>query len=163
MPRRLRGERFCAILIGMNAEHARAFFLKLPHVVESGSATPRWGDKLVFRVGAQKDGGKMFAQFDFAEDGRAILSFAAGPEGFRELLERPRVLPAPYRARIHWVALESWNIFNRIELEELLRYATHRLMRSCRRRPGISLHHQLDRCYRRKSVLSFFAVSLRKI
>ena len=28
----------------------------------------------------------MFAQFDFAEDGRASLSFAAGPERFRELL-----------------------------------------------------------------------------
>jgi predicted DNA-binding protein (MmcQ/YjbR family) len=123
MPRRLRRERFCAILIGMDAEHARAFLRKLPYVVESGSATPRWGDKLVFRVGAQQDGGKMFAQFDFAEDGRAILSFAAGPEGFRELLERPGVLPAPYRARIHWVALESWNVFGRVELEELLRHA----------------------------------------
>jgi predicted DNA-binding protein (MmcQ/YjbR family) len=65
----------------------------------------------------------MFAQFDFAEDGRAVLSFAAGPEGFRELLEKEGVVPAPYRARIHWVGLEHWNVFPQRELEELLRRA----------------------------------------
>jgi predicted DNA-binding protein (MmcQ/YjbR family) len=107
----------------MDAERARAFMLTLPYVVESGSATPRWGDKLVFRVGAEEDGGKMFAQFDFEEDGRAVLSFAAGPEGFLELLERDGVVPAPYRARIHWVALERWDVFGGAELEELLRRA----------------------------------------
>jgi predicted DNA-binding protein (MmcQ/YjbR family) len=109
--------------MGMDAERTRAFLLKLPHVVETGSDTRRWGDKLVFRVGAQADGGKMFAQFDFAEDGRAVLSFAAGPMRFRELLEKEGVVPAPYRARIHWVALEHWNVFPQRELEELLRRA----------------------------------------
>jgi predicted DNA-binding protein (MmcQ/YjbR family) len=107
----------------MDAERARAFLLTLAHVVETGSETRRWGDKLVFRVGAQTDGGKMFAQFDFAEDGRGVLSFAAGPDRFHELLERDGVAPAPYRARIHWVALEHWNVFRRGELEELLRRA----------------------------------------
>jgi predicted DNA-binding protein (MmcQ/YjbR family) len=97
--------------------------LTLPHVVETGSETRRWGDKLVFRVGAQAVGGKMFAQFDFAGDGRAVLSFAAGPDRFRELLEKDGVLPAPYRARIHWL---RWNVGTssvRGELEELLRRA----------------------------------------
>jgi predicted DNA-binding protein (MmcQ/YjbR family) len=107
----------------MDAERARAFLLTLPHVVETGSETRRWGDKLVFRVGAQADGGRMFAQFDFAEDGRGVLSFAAGPDRFQELLERDGVAPAPYRARIHWVALERWDVFGRAELEELLRRA----------------------------------------
>jgi len=111
----------------MDAEHARAYLLTLPYVVETGSETRRWGDKLVFRVGgrvgSQEDGGKMFAQFDFEEDGQAVLSFAAGPEGFRELLEREGVVPAPYRARIHWVALKDWGVFGRAELEELLRRA----------------------------------------
>jgi predicted DNA-binding protein (MmcQ/YjbR family) len=104
----------------MDAERTRAFLLTLPHVVETGSVTRRWGDKLVFRVGAQADGGKMFAQFDFVEDGRAVLSFAVGPDRFHELLERDSVAPAPYRARIHWVALEHWDAFGRGELEELL-------------------------------------------
>jgi predicted DNA-binding protein (MmcQ/YjbR family) len=107
----------------MDAERARVFLLTLPHVVETGSETRRWGDKLVFRVGAQSVGGKMFAQFDFAGDGRAVLSFAAGPERFRELMERDGIVPAPYRARIHWVALERWDVFRRGELEELLRRA----------------------------------------
>ena len=111
------------ILTGMDAERTRAFLLTLPHVVETGNETRRWGDKLVFRVGAQEDGGKMFAQFDFAEDGRAVLSFAAGPERFRELLEKDGVVPAPYRARIYWVALERWSAFRRAELEELLKQA----------------------------------------
>jgi predicted DNA-binding protein (MmcQ/YjbR family) len=109
--------------MGMDAERTRAFLLKLPHVVETGSETRRWGDKLVFRVGAQAYGGKMFAQFDFAEGGRAVLSFAAGPERFRELLEKKGVVPAPYRARIYWLALEHWNVFPQRELEELLRRA----------------------------------------
>src|SRR5450755_3344278 len=107
----------------MDAERTRAFLLTLPHVVETGSETRRWGDKLVFRVGAQADGGRMFAQFDFAEDGRGVLSFAAGPDRFHELLERDGVVPAPYRARIHWVALEHWDVFGRGELEELLQRA----------------------------------------
>ena len=107
----------------MDAERARAFLLTLPYVFETGSETRQWGDKLVFRVGEEMDGGKMFAQFDFEEDGRAVLSFAAGPEGFRELLERDGVVPAPYRARIYWVALEEWDVLPRTELQELLRRA----------------------------------------
>jgi predicted DNA-binding protein (MmcQ/YjbR family) len=107
----------------MDVERTRVFLLTLANVVETGSETRRWGDKLVFRVGAQAHGGKMFAQIDFAEDGRAVLSFAAGPELFRELLEREGVIPAPYRARIHWVALGHWSVFRRGELEELLRRA----------------------------------------
>jgi predicted DNA-binding protein (MmcQ/YjbR family) len=104
----------------MDAERARTFMLTLPYVVETDSETRRWGDKLVFRVGAEADGGKMFAQVDFEDDGRAVLSFAAGPEGFRELLERDGVVPAPYRARIYWVALEGWGVLPRAELQELL-------------------------------------------
>jgi predicted DNA-binding protein (MmcQ/YjbR family) len=96
--------------------------LSLPNVVETGTETRRWGDKLVFRVDAQADGGKMFAQFDLGEDGRAVLSFA-GPERFRELLETEGVVPAPYRAHIFWIALEHWKVFRRGELEELLRRA----------------------------------------
>jgi predicted DNA-binding protein (MmcQ/YjbR family) len=107
----------------MDAECTRVFLLTLPHVVETGSETRQWRDKLVFRAGAQADGGKMFAQLDFPEDGRAVLSFAAGPELFRELLEKEGVVPAPYRARIYWVALEHGSVFRRGELEELLRRA----------------------------------------
>jgi predicted DNA-binding protein (MmcQ/YjbR family) len=107
----------------MTAEQARSFLLSLPHVVETASNTARWGDKLVFRVGDQAAGGKMFSQSDLEEDGRAILSFATDPERFDELIGRDGIVPAPYRARLHWIALMRWDAIRDPELKDLLRRA----------------------------------------
>ena len=107
----------------MNAETTRAFLLALPHVVETVSTQSRWGNKLVFRVGEQSAGGKMFSQIDFEEDGRAILSLASHPERFHELIERDGIIPARYRAHLHWIALERWNALPDSELRKLLREA----------------------------------------
>jgi predicted DNA-binding protein (MmcQ/YjbR family) len=107
----------------MNAETARKFLSSLPNVVETVSDTTRWGDKLVFRAGDQGLGGKMFCQIDFEKDGRAILSFAAGPERFHELIEMDGVIPAPYRARLYWVALMRWDAIGDSDLKDLLRNA----------------------------------------
>ena len=104
----------------MDAESIRAFVLSLPHVVETATDTKQWGDKIVFRIGDQAMGGKMFAQIDFEKDGRAILSFAAGPDRFHELIERDGVIPAPYRARLYWVALLHWDAPSSSELKDLL-------------------------------------------
>ena len=38
-----------------------------------------------------------------------VCSFKCDPERFAELLEREGVVPAPYLARAHWVALQRWN------------------------------------------------------
>ncbi|MGB9334603.1 MAG: hypothetical protein WCB14_06310, partial [Candidatus Acidiferrales bacterium] len=38
-------------------------------------------------------------------------------------IERPGIIPAPYAARAHWVALESESALRRPELEQLLRQA----------------------------------------
>ena len=108
----------------MDAEGTRAFVLTLPGVVETATDTTRWGDKLVFRVGDRAIGGKMFSQIDFEDDGRAILSFAAGPEVFQELIERDGVIPAPFRARLYWVALLRWDAVGDSELKSLLSKAT---------------------------------------
>jgi predicted DNA-binding protein (MmcQ/YjbR family) len=110
----------------MDAEKVTNFLSSLPHVVKTASDTTRWGDKVVFRVGDQAAGGKMFAQIDIEQDGRAILSFAADPEQFRELIENDGVIPAPYRARLHWVALLRWDALGSSELKELLRNARAR-------------------------------------
>ena len=110
----------CSILGRMDAERTRAFLLSLEHVVETVSNTARWGDKLVFRVGDQAVGGKMFSQIDFQEDGRAVLSFATDPERFPELIEIDGVIPAPYRARLHWIALMRWDVMRDSELKDLL-------------------------------------------
>jgi predicted DNA-binding protein (MmcQ/YjbR family) len=100
----------------MDLERVREFLLRLPAVTE----TMQWGAKLVFRVGDKAIGGKMFAVADLDGTDKVVLSFAAGPEQFAALLERQGVLPAPYLARAHWVALERWNALEPAELMELL-------------------------------------------
>ena len=103
----------------MDAERVREFLHKLPHAVE----TMQWGNNLVFWVGDKAIGGKMFALVNLDGDGRAVMSFAAGPERFHELLETEGVIPAPYMARIYWVALERWDTLRWNELQELLQAA----------------------------------------
>jgi predicted DNA-binding protein (MmcQ/YjbR family) len=100
----------------VDAERLREYVLSLPHVVE----TMQWGANLVYWVGDKAIGGKMFALSNLDEDHRGVLSFAAGPERYTELLETDGVFPAPYLARAHWVALEHWGVFSSTELEELL-------------------------------------------
>ncbi len=45
----------------------------------------QWGANLVFWVGDKAIGGKMFALANLDEDGKAVLSFHAGPERYAEL------------------------------------------------------------------------------
>jgi predicted DNA-binding protein (MmcQ/YjbR family) len=102
----------------MDAERLRAFLLTLPHVVE----TEQWGG-LVFWVGDKALGGKMFVMLPLDRENNRVLSYPAGPERYPELLERDGLFPAPYLARIHWVAVERWNVFRTAEWEEQLRHA----------------------------------------
>jgi predicted DNA-binding protein (MmcQ/YjbR family) len=102
----------------MDAERLRDYLLRLPHVVE----TMQWGANLVFWVGDKAIGGKMFAVVNLDDGQKAVLSFAAGPERYAELLETEGVFPAPYLARAHWVALKHWGVFRSSELEELLEH-----------------------------------------
>jgi predicted DNA-binding protein (MmcQ/YjbR family) len=103
----------------MDAESVRAFLLTLPHVVE----TQQWGDNLVFWVGDKAIGGKMFCLLDLEAERHGVASYAAGPERFHELVEREALRPAPYMARIFWVAAESWSAFRASEWQEELRAA----------------------------------------
>ena len=102
----------------MDVETARAFLRSLPAVAE----TMQWGDNLVFWVGDKKIGGKMFAVLNLGAPNQ-VISFAAGPEGFAELIERDGVVPAPYLARAHWVGVERWTTIPAAELKDLLRHA----------------------------------------
>src|SRR5580692_1588743 len=99
----------------------RAYCLSLPHTTEH---VP-WGDDLVFKVGSKtiggkETGGKMFAAAALSPRGRR-LSFRCTPEEFAELTERPGIVPAPYRARMHWVALETEDALTRAEIKRLVR------------------------------------------
>jgi predicted DNA-binding protein (MmcQ/YjbR family) len=103
----------------MDAETARAFLLKLPRVVE----TQQWGDNLLFWVGDKAIGGKMFCVMNLDADGHGVMSYSAGPERFSELLERDGLKPAPYMARNHWVAVDSWAALRNAEWQAELRAA----------------------------------------
>jgi predicted DNA-binding protein (MmcQ/YjbR family) len=98
----------------MDAESVRKFCLSLPHVTED----VQWESDLLFRIG-----NKMFAvlALDAASDHR--MSFKCTPEVFAELTEREGIVPAPYVARYHWVALERFDALSERELKELLRNA----------------------------------------
>jgi predicted DNA-binding protein (MmcQ/YjbR family) len=98
----------------MDIEQVHAHCLSFPHVTE----VVLWGNDLVFKIG-----GKMFAVIglDAASDHR--MSFKCTPEKFAELIERSGIVPAPYVARYHWVALERFNALNEKELKTLLRTA----------------------------------------
>jgi predicted DNA-binding protein (MmcQ/YjbR family) len=103
----------------MDAETLRAFLLSLPDVAE----TMQWGDNLVYWAADKAIGGKMFAVVSLHPDRGGVISLAAGPERFAELVEREGVFPAPYLARAHWVAVERWDTLPAAELKELLRHA----------------------------------------
>ena len=101
----------------MDAERIRAYLLTLPHVVE----TMQWGANLVFWVGDKAIGGKMFALVNLDDDQHSqVISYSAGPERYSELLEIEGIFPAPYMARIHWVAAERWDIFRSSEWKQQL-------------------------------------------
>jgi predicted DNA-binding protein (MmcQ/YjbR family) len=93
-----------------NIEWLRRHCLSLPHAAEH----VQWGSDLVFKVG-----GKMFAVAPL-EPAPVCLSFKCSPEEYAELIERPGIIPAPYMARAHWVALESQEAMPRAEIRERL-------------------------------------------
>ncbi len=107
----------------MDADRLRTDLLTLPHASE----TMQWGGRLVFWVGDKAIGGKMFAILNLDVDRHRVIAFPAGPLAFHDLLELDGITPAPYLARIHWVAAERWDVFRPSEWQAHLRYA-HQLI-----------------------------------
>lgn len=97
----------------MDIDRVRKYCMSLPHTTE----TVQWGSDLVFKIG-----GKMYAVAAL-EAGDHWLSFKCSPEDFSELVERAGVIPAPYLARAHWVALESRDALTGREIQSALRKA----------------------------------------
>lgn len=96
----------------MDSESVRAYCLSFPQVTEE----VLWGNDLVFKIG-----GKMFAVISLEEVSDHCMSLKCTPEKFTELIERTGIVPAPYVARYHWVALEKFNALGEKELKALLR------------------------------------------
>ena len=96
----------------MDQESVRKFCLSLPNVTED----VQWKSDLLFRIG-----NKMFAVVSLDPSPGHVMSFKCTPEMFAELTERSGIVPAPYVARYHWVALERFNAFKDAELKSLLK------------------------------------------
>jgi predicted DNA-binding protein (MmcQ/YjbR family) len=92
-------------------EWARKLCKSLPHTTEE----ILWGNDLVFKVG-----GKMYCVTP-VEPGGLCLSFKVPEEEFAELCERDGVIPAPYTARYHWVALEHEDALPVAETKQRIR------------------------------------------
>jgi predicted DNA-binding protein (MmcQ/YjbR family) len=97
----------------MLADFARACCLAFPHVTE----TVQWEDDIVFKIG-----GKMFAVAPLIL-APVVLSFKCSLDDFADLTERPNIIPAPYLARAHWVALQTDDALPAAELKRRLRTA----------------------------------------
>ena len=97
----------------MKTAEVEKFLLSLPHATLS----VQWGNDRVFKIA-----GKMFAVIGVHEDKSAGgMSFKASEESFRILTELPGIIPAPYLARAHWVALDKPT---RLPTKELKAYLT---------------------------------------
>lgn len=93
----------------MNLDQLRKFCLSFPGVTED----VKWGNDLCFCVGE-----KMFCVT--GADGGGGFSLKCTPEKFAELTERPGIIPAPYVARYHWVAVEGPDVLDQNEARDLI-------------------------------------------
>jgi predicted DNA-binding protein (MmcQ/YjbR family) len=86
-----------------------AFCRNLPHATED----IKWGKDLCFSIG-----GKMFAVFDM--DHLDHVGFKTTPATFAMLTKQAGIIPAPYAARFHWVAVRDPKALPRQALKELI-------------------------------------------
>ena len=95
----------------MDVEWIRAYCLSLPHTTED----VQW-ESLLFRIAR-----KIYALASLDETGTSRLCFKCTPEDFAELVEIEGIIPAPYLARNHWVALTRLDALPKAEVRRRLR------------------------------------------
>jgi predicted DNA-binding protein (MmcQ/YjbR family) len=90
----------------------RVFCLSLPHSTED----VQWEHNLLFRIA-----GKMFCIANL-EPGLSPtkIAFKCTPEKFAELVEIEGIIPAPYMARNHWIAMIEIDALRQPEIKELI-------------------------------------------
>jgi predicted DNA-binding protein (MmcQ/YjbR family) len=90
----------------------RAFCLSLPNATED----VQWEHNLLFRIA-----GKMFCIANLeAGMSPTKIAFKCTAEKFAELVEIDGIIPAPYMARNHWVAMLDIDALRQPELKELI-------------------------------------------
>src|SRR5215475_12962250 len=98
----------------MSLEKIREYCLSLTHATEE----VLWQNDLVFKIG-----GKMFAVIGLDAGPASQFSFKCTPEEFAELTELDGIIPAPYAARYHWVAVEKPGALKQAEIKRLIKDA----------------------------------------
>src|SRR5262249_39345724 len=96
----------------MNLEKIREYCLSLPHATEE----VLWQKDLVFKIG-----GKMFAAVGLHAGPASPISVQCKPGEVSRLNERVWIIPAPYAARYHWVAVEKPDALNQGEIKRLIK------------------------------------------
>jgi len=96
----------------MTLEKIREYCLSPPHLTEE----VLWQKDLVFKVG-----GKMFTVIGLDADPASQFSFKCTPEKFAELSELDGIIPAPYAARYHWVAVQKPGALKQTEIKRLIK------------------------------------------
>jgi len=89
----------------------RAMLLKLPHVAE----TEAWSTYVLFWAADKSIGGKLFAMMNPVNETNGVITYAAGPERYAELLKREGVSPSVEFPRSRWVQVEHWDVFRQAE------------------------------------------------
>lgn len=90
----------------------RDFCHTLPRTTED----VQWGDNLLFRIAK-----KIYCVTPLEPESPVKLSFKCTPEKFAELVEVEGIIPAPYMARNHWVAVTDLKALRQPEIKELIR------------------------------------------
>jgi predicted DNA-binding protein (MmcQ/YjbR family) len=95
----------------MDADRMRAMLLKLPNVAE----TVAWSTYILFWAVDKSIGGKLFAMMNPVNETNGVITYAAGPERYAELLEREGVSRSVEFPRSQWVQVERWDVFRQAE------------------------------------------------
>src|SRR5260370_18659683 len=95
----------------MDAERMRAMLLKVRHVAE----TEAWRTYVLLWAADKSIGGKLFAMMNPVNETNGVITYAAGPERYAELLEREGVSPSVEFPRSQWVQVERWDVFRQAE------------------------------------------------
>ena len=99
-------------IVASHIDWLREFCLGLPHTTED----VQWGNDLLFRIA-----GKIFCTTPLEPSAPVKICFKCTPEKFAELVEIEGIIPAPYMARNHWVAMVEIHALRQAEIKELVR------------------------------------------
>jgi predicted DNA-binding protein (MmcQ/YjbR family) len=93
----------------------RKVCLALPHTTED----VQWEHDLLFRIA-----GKIYCVANLEPGlGPTKIAFKCTPERFAELVEVENIIPAPYMARNHWVAMIEVDALRPPEIQQLIEYS----------------------------------------